>query len=138
MTQPKDSSSRLFTSLRLLFRPNNQLGGIGVPPFTDVADQSEPPEINPQPPISAAALPEHLFDLVLHLHPSLPTSCRWLEQGALEVVGEFPVDAGGIADIWAGMMDNRKVAIKVYRFCSSSDWLPNCTVSRTYLWHPPC
>ena len=51
----------------------------------------------------------------------------------LEVVGEHPVDAGAVADVWIGMMGNRKVAIKSYRCYSSSEYLVTYMVSDTYL-----
>ena len=75
------------------------------------------------------ALHEHITNLVSHLPQLLPDSCEWLEQGSLEVVGDHPVDAGGVADVWVGMMGVRKVAIKSYRYYSSSDYLPTYVVS---------
>ena len=74
---------------------------------------------------------EHLIDLVSRLPPSLPDGCEWLEKGALQVVGEHPFDAGSVADVWVGLTGNRKVAIKSYRYCSSSDYLPTYVVSET-------
>jgi len=82
-------------------------------------------------PIDPDALREHLVDLVSHLPPLLPDSCKWLEQGDLEFFGEQPIDAGGIADVWVGMMGDRKIAIKSYRYYSSSDYLPIYVVSGT-------
>lgn len=74
-----------------------------------------------------------LVDLVSHLRPLLPGGCEWLGQGALDVIGEFPIGAGGIAEVWAGKMGSRKVAIKVYRCNSSSNCLPTYVVSGVYL-----
>ena len=82
--------------------------------------------------MGSIAAREHLIDLVSRLPPLLPDSCEWLEQGALSVVGEHPVDAGSVADVWVGMMGHRKVAIKSYRYYSSSDYLPTYVVSYTW------
>lgn len=125
---PKALFSRLPTYLRRLSHPDTSLEGVGSPlPTTDVPDQfgSSPPGIDP------GALCEHIVDLVHHLQSLLPSDCKWLEEGAIEVVGERPVDAGGFADVWVGMMENRKVAIKSYRCYSSSDYLPTYVVSGT-------
>jgi hypothetical protein len=133
--------SRLLASLRLIFHPKTLLEEVNVPPCTtNVPDQSEsfpPDSIGQSFPIDPDAQCEHLIDLVSHLQSLLPGSCEWLEQRALEVVGEHPVDAGGVADVWLGMMGNRKVAIKSYRCYSSSDYLPTYVVSGTYLWRVP-
>ena len=103
-----------------------------MPPHTtDIPDRSElpPPGIDRPLPIEPGAICEHLNDLVPHLRPQLPDSCEWLECGVLEFVGEHPVDAGGAADVWVGKMDNRKVAIKVYRCDSCSNYLVTYMVS---------
>ena len=82
--------------------------------------------------MDSRAAREHLIDLVSRLPPLLPDGCEWLEKGALQVIGEHPFDAGSIADVWVGLMGNRrKVAIKAYRYCSSSDYLPTYVVSET-------
>jgi hypothetical protein len=127
MPQLKSLLPRLFAHLRLLFRPRTLLEGV------DVSNQLRPPEINQSLPIDLVALCEHLVDLVLYLRPLLPDSCRWMEQGALEIVGTYPFAAGGIADVWVGMIGDRRVAIKSYRCYSSSNYLPTYVVSGTYL-----
>ena len=127
MPQLKNSLPHLFTHLRLAFRPRISLEGVNV------SSQSEPPEIDQSLPIDLVALCEHLVDLVLHLRPLLPDSCRWMEQGALGIVGAYPFAAGGIADVWVGIMGDRKVAIKSYRCYSSSDYLSIYVVSGTPL-----
>lgn len=88
-----------------------------------------PPEISRSLPIDPGELCEHLVNLVSHLPSLLPDDCKQLEQGTLEVVGERPIDAGDVADIWVGKMGNRKVAIKSYRYCSTSDYIPIFVVS---------
>ena len=126
--RPKDSFSRLLTSIRLLFHPRALLEGVDASTSRTI---SVPDQLLP---IDSGMLYEHLVDLVHHLQSLLPGSCEWLEQGALEFVGEHPVDAGGVADIWVGEMDNRrKVAIKAYRCYSSSNNFPTYVVSSTYL-----
>lgn len=91
--------------------------------IADVPDQWGPSssEADQSLPIDPSALCEHIADLVPHLPLLLPASCKWLEQGALEVGGEHPINAGGVVDVWVGMMGDRKVAIKSYRCSSSSD-----------------
>ena len=124
--RPKGPFSRLFTYLRLVFHRKTPLEEADTPLRTaDVPCQSLPVEPD--------MVCEHLVDLVTSLRSLLPGSCRWLERGTLEVVGEHPIDAGGVADVWAGKMGGRKVAIKVYRCFSSSNCLPSYVVSGTYL-----
>ena len=134
---PKVPFSRLLTYLRLISHPKALLERVSVPSPTVDAGQSEsfPIEIDQPFPISYGALCEHvhLVDLVRHLRSLLPSGCEWLEQGALEVVGEHPVDAGGVADVWVGKMGDRRIAIKAYRFYSSSNYLPTYLVSGAYL-----
>lgn len=105
------------------------------PRTTNVPDQSEsfPPEIDQLLPADPGALCEDLVDLVRHLRPQLQDGCEWLEQGALEIVGEHPVDAGSVADVWVGMIGDRKVAIKSYRCYASSNYLPTYVVSDTHM-----
>ena len=131
MLQLKGSLPRLFAHLRLIFHPRAPLNGV------DVSNQQRPPEIDQSLPIDPVALCEHLVDLVLHLRPLLPDSCRWMERGALEIVGTHPFAAGGVADVWLGMMGDHKVAIKSYRRYSSSNYLPTYVVSGIYLHHFP-
>ena len=130
--RPQDLLFHLLTSLHLTLHPKNSAGGVDVPSHPSIRlDQPESPrpEIDQTLPIDPGAIREHLIELVSHLPPLLPDSCEWLEPGALEVVGGFPIDAGGVADVWIGMMGNRKVAIKSYRYSLSSDYLPNYVVS---------
>jgi len=120
---PKDLLSHLLTSLRPIFHPKSSLKVADMSSHAAGGlDQSKP---SPDP----GALHEHLIGLVSHPPPLLPDSCGWLERGALVVIGEHPIDAGSVADVWVGMMGNRKVAIKSYRYHSSSDYLPTYVVS---------
>lgn len=52
-----------------------------------------------------------------------------MEQGTLEFIGEHPIDAGGAADVWAGKIGDRTVAIKAYRCYSSTDNVVTYVVS---------
>ena len=129
---PVDLLSHLLTSLHSGLHPESSLREADMPSSTTSRpDQSKRP-LDPGP------LREHLIDLVTHLPPLLPDSCEWLEQGAFEVVGERPIDAGSVADVWIGMIGNRKVAIKSYRYYSSSDYLPTYVVSAFDLWYVSC
>jgi len=128
---PKDPFFRLLTSLRLISHPKASHESVGVPSPTINANQSEsfPTDINQLLPIGPGALCERLVDLVRHRRSLLPGGCEWLDQGAVEVIGEHPVDAGGVADVWVGKMGDRKVAIKAYRCYSSSNYLSTYVVS---------
>ena len=134
MTEPKNGVSRLFRFLRLLCHPQSPLRGVNGPLFITDPDKLKSSEINQTMPIDPVTPCEFLLDLVPHIRPLLPDSCTWFEEGAIEVVGEFPASAGRVADVWVGMVGDRKVAIKSYRCCSSSDYLPNYVASRTCLW----
>ena len=124
----KGPFSRLLVYLRLVSNRKTLPEGADVPSRTAGAlDQSF--LVDPD------VVCDHLVDLVDHLRSLLPGSCEWLEQGALEIVGEHPVDAGGVADVWVAKMGDRKVAIKNYRCYSSSNYLPTYVVSGTYLWY---
>jgi len=133
--RPKDPFSRLLASLRLNSHPKASLERVDVPSPTVNANRSEtfPTEIDQSLPVGPGALCEHPVDLVRHLRSLLPSSCEWLEQGTLDVVGEHPVDAGAVAEVWVGKMGDRKVAIKVYRCYSSSNCSATYVVSGTYL-----
>lgn len=72
--------------------------------------------------------PEHR--IIQHLKPFLPVECELLGQGDVKIVGSFPIDAGGFADVWVGERnDGTVVAIKSHRYYSSSSWLPMYFVS---------
>ena len=121
---PKVSFSRLLTSLRLLFHLKTRLERADVSSRTaNAPDQLESLPIDP------GTVCDHLVDLMRHLQSLLPGGCEWLERGALELVGEYPVDAGGVADVWVGRMSNRRVAIKAHRCYSSSNYLSAYVVS---------
>jgi hypothetical protein len=75
--------------------------------------------------IDSSTPSEHLVDVVHNLKPFLPNGCEMLGQGDLKITGSHPIGAGGFADIWVGKRGNgTKVAIKSYRYYSSSNCLP--------------
>ena len=130
-----DTFPRLLIYLRLLFYPkrNPHSGGgqhdwCGVPYCAvEALDHLplRPPEIDLSPMNDPGTPPEHLVDAVRNLRPFLPIGCELLGQGDLKIVGLSPVDAGGFADTWVGERDDgTKVAIKSYRYYSSSGCLP--------------
>ena len=91
---------------------------------------SLPPEIDFSPVNNTGTPPEHLVDAVRNLRPFLPIGCELLGEGDLKVVGSSPIDAGGFADVWVGERDDgTKVAIKLYRYYSSSSCLSTYLVS---------
>jgi hypothetical protein len=131
---------RLLVYLRLPFHPQ------GTPPSggaqhgwcsmssraIDAPDHSLslPPEIDLSPVNNPGTPPEHLVDTVRNFGPFLSIWCKMLGQGDLKIFGTSPVDAGGFADIWVGERDDgTKVAIKSYRYYSSSSCLPIYLVS---------
>jgi len=74
--------------------------------------------------------PEHLIDAVRNLKPFLPIGYGMLGQGDLKILGSYPVDASGFADVWIGELnDGTAVAIKSLRYYSSSSRLPVYLVS---------
>jgi len=52
-------------------------------------------------------------------HKSLPSSCAITNE--LERIGELPSGSGGNADVWSGLYQGSKVAIKVLRVYSRVD-----------------
>ena len=132
--RPKCPLSRLITSIRLHFHPDMSLKGTdptSCPIDAPVQSELLPTELDPSPRTDPNMLCEHLVGLVSRLRSLLPGSCGWLGQGGLEFVGEHPIDAGGAADVWAGKMGDRAVAIKAYRLYSSTDYAVTYVVSGT-------
>lgn len=66
-------------------------------------------------------LHQYHLDLAQQLRPSLSSNCNWLEEDDIQVVGRLPINAGGFADLWRGLLDTRQVAIKSYRRYLSFD-----------------
>jgi len=130
---PQDAFSCFLTYLRCLHHPKTLPEGVDAPTVV-ISDQSGPPpqEFYQLPPVDPIPLCDCIVDLAPHLPSLLSASCEWLDRGALEVDGEHPVNAGGVADIWVGMMGNRKVAVKSYRRNSSSDHRMTYVVSSTW------
>jgi len=130
-----DTLPRLLIYFHLLFRPqvtppprDAQYGWCGMPSRTTGAldhSLSLPPEVDLSPVNNTGTPPEHLVDAVRNLGPFLPNGCELLGEGDLRIVGSTIINAGGFADVWVGERDDgTKVAIKSYRYYSSSGCLP--------------
>lgn len=52
-----------------------------------------------------------------------PPNCPSLEMSEVNVVGDYPIDAGGYADIWEATLipDGRDIIQKSYRFMETGD-----------------
>ena len=134
-----DAVPRLLLYLRMLFRPK------GTPSRGTRHDQypmpsravnasdhspSLPPEINLSPTNNSSTSSEHFVDAVHSLRSFLPDECEMLGQGDLKIFSSCPINAGGFTDVWVGERDDgTKVAIKSYRYYSSSSCLPIYLVS---------
>ena len=125
------SVSRLLAYLLLILHLDSQPEGGNLSPHTnrDQPDSSTPEIYQGIPPANTGARSEPLVELVSRLQPLLPSDREWLEEGTIEPAGDFPVNAGGLADILVGMRGSHKVAVKRYRIFSSSDYLPTYTAS---------
>lgn len=85
----------------------------------------------PPPPLTPSGIhitpsPEDLphqyhFNLAQQLRPSLLAICNWLEEDDVQILGGWPVSAGGFTDLWRGSINTRQVAIKSYRRYLSFD-----------------
>ena len=74
-----------------------------------------PPCLNNPPSPDGYLLHTDHSDLVLGSRPPLPPICNRLEEGDVQMVGSWPIRAGGFADLWRGSLEGRQVAIKSYR-----------------------
>ena len=138
--QYRDGLSRLLVFLRLLVHPQGTSPSRGaqdehrgmIPRPAGVVDYtlSLPPEVDLSSITNSDTSPEHLVTAVRDLLPLLPIGCKLFGQGDLHIVGSYPINAGGLADVWVGKMNNgMAVAIKSYRHYSSSSCLPIYVVS---------
>ena len=120
------SLSRLSAYIRLLFYIKASLGGTGPSSHTANTPGHAAPivlEFDQSSPTDPAVLCDLLDELTRNLQSRLP-GCEWLEEGAIEFIGDRPIDAGQVANIFVGMRGNIKVAVKCYRFYPSSGYLP--------------
>ncbi|KAF9646932.1 kinase-like protein [Thelephora ganbajun] len=120
--------SAVIPSEHLLFNARDTLSRLLLASCdVDAPDkpQSLPSEIVLSPMYNPGTPPEYLVDAVWHLKPFLPVGCGLLGQRDLKIVGSCPVDAGGFSDLWVGERnDGTVVAVKSYRYYSSSSCLP--------------
>ena len=92
--------------------------------------QSLPPGIDLSPIYNPVTSSQLLVDTVQRSEPFLPAGCELLREEDVEVIGPYPIDAGGHADVWVGRRnDGTMVAIKSHRCYSSSSCLPVFLVS---------
>jgi len=52
---------------------------------------------------------------------SLPATCPRLGPEDIKVIGEHPMAAGSFADIWEATYGDRRVVLKSYRRCVTSN-----------------
>ena len=76
---------------------------------------------NPSSPPDDASPQRHHFDLTQQFRPVLSSICNWLEEEDVQIIGGWPISAGGYTDLWRGSVDSRWVAIKSYRRYLSFD-----------------
>ena len=75
-------------------------------------------------PIIGSNLPSKRYsEEVRRLRPLFPPNCPSLEMSEVNVVGDYPIDAGGYADIWEATLipDGRDIIQKSYRFMETGD-----------------
>lgn len=134
--------SQPFVNPRPFFHLRNSFSSSAHRERRDVAsciveEQDElqwlPPDIDLSFMNNPGTSPEHFVDAVRRLKPSLPIGCELLGQGDLRILGSYPIDAGGFADVWLGeKSDGTLVAVKSHRYYSSSSCLPIYSVSSEY------
>ena len=134
----RDAFPRLLLYLCPFFRPqktpsrstHHDWYSMSSLPFDALGHSpSLPPEIDLSPTNNSSSTSEHFVDAVQNLTPFLPNGCEMLGQGDLRIASSRPINAGGFADVWVGEKDGTKVAIKSYRYYSSSSCLPIYLVS---------
>lgn len=139
-SRSRDSFSRLLMYLCLLVHPQepSPSGAVQDEPRGIVSHPagvldhslSLPPEVDLSSITNPGTPPEHLVVAVRNLRPLLPIGCELFGQDDLSIIGSYPIDAGGFADVWMGKMnDGTTVAIKLYRHYSSSSCLSIYMVS---------
>lgn len=76
---------------------------------------------SPAPCSDGAPLCQHCVQMAQELRSPLPTAYGWLNPADVRITSEHPVGAGGFANIWEGVLNGRKVAVKSYRCYESFD-----------------
>ena len=62
------------------------------------------------------SLAQRYAQMAQNLRSSLsPTTCHWLDPEDVNLIGEYPIAAGGFANIYGATYDGRKVILKSYR-----------------------
>lgn len=87
--------------------------------FPPLSHPSEPSRsevrLPPTPHSSHAHLSQSHEQIVRDLRTSLPSVCPRLGPEEVQLVGKYPMAAGGSADIWEATCGGRKVVLKSYR-----------------------
>ena len=69
----------------------------------------------PTPVPDVISLSQHYSQMARALQSLMPSTCRWLSPEDVKSIGDHPMAAGGIADIWEAMCDGSEVVLKSYR-----------------------
>lgn len=60
-------------------------------------------------------------EAVRRLRSLFPSTCPSLEPGDVTVVGDAPIGAGSFADLWEGVLGDRSILQKSYRYYETCD-----------------
>lgn len=76
---------------------------------------------SPTPDLDDMVISQPYVEIARSIRPSLPLGYQWLVPDDVEIVGGFPIAAGGFSDIYEAIYDGCKVALKSYRIYTSFD-----------------
>ena len=107
-------------------RPADELGEggmtrpfLGSPPVETKKIGFEPPNNSPTPGLNHTFLSQRPTEAAQDPQSSLQSYRDWLAQEDLNIVDEYPIAAGGFADVWTANHGDRKVVLKSYRLYES-------------------
>lgn len=69
----------------------------------------------PTPSSDVISLSQHYLQIARVLQSFMPPTCRLSSLEDVKPIGDHPIAAGGVADIWEAVYDGRKVVLKSYR-----------------------
>ena len=98
----------------------------------NVGESTQDPNSSPAPGSNDMLPSSRYVESAQDLLPSLTSFCLRPSPEGINVVGNYPISAGGFADIWKGTLDGRRVALKSYRCYMSSDVDEVITVGRNH------
>ena len=84
---------------------------------------------------SDATFPQCHEQFTQDLRTSLPSACHWLRPEDVELVGKYPIAAGGVADIWKATYGGRRVVLKSHRRYVTVD---DAQVTAVHFIRPTC